>query len=248
MQNREDYRLYINLLGSFKVRADGRDISGVRARTSLMWKLFKYLAVNRPRPVSTERLVDALWPDDECSDPLSALYTLVYRLRGVLESAVGKDCNMILFDSDSYSFCPDMCYIDADDFSCEFERSLLEDDEHAVPHLERALALYRGDLLSESSNESWLVPAASAVRIRFVTVASRLAGIYVASAKFGEAVRVCERALQIDPYEEDFHLSLLEALLGMGRVSLALAHFEYYTVALGSELGVHPSTRFDTIR
>ncbi|MDO4567274.1 MAG: BTAD domain-containing putative transcriptional regulator, partial [Oscillospiraceae bacterium] len=234
--------LQIYMLGSFKVYSAKGELSGSRARTSLMWKLFKYLIINRGRAVSTEKLIDVLWPSGECEDPLRALYTLVYRLRSALSEGAGEKLEFIIYENDSYIWNSELpVFIDYEEFlKCAAEAKPLG-DEAALPLLEEAFGLFRGDLLSDMSEELWMLTSTSRAHAAFCELAGRLINIYLELERADDAAKACEHALTVDNYEEGFHLGLLRALLAMGRHSLALAHYEYYCAMLYNELGVMPT-------
>jgi len=61
------------------------------------------------------------------------------------------------------------------------------------------------------------------------------------SRRHGEIIEVCETACMIEPFEEELHLHLLDALIEEGNTSQAKAHYEYVTSMFCRELGVKPS-------
>ena len=240
--------LNVHLLGSFKVWAGDKELTGSRARSSLMWKLFRFFLLNRSSSIPTEKLIEVLWPEGECEDPLRALYTLVYRLRGTLDKGAGSSREFILFHDDSYAWNGDeLCSLDIDEFYSQCEKAKTLGDAEAKQALERAVELYSGDLCADSPRELWLLPELNAARKSYCEAASRLISIYLESGDYDGASRLSERALSIDNFDENFHLGLLEALLGLGRHSLALARYEYYAAMIYNEYGVKPSERFDEI-
>src|SRR3954454_17445491 len=76
--------MVIGVLGPLDVVQDGRRITvgGGRLRA-----LLACLALEAGRPVTTGRLVDALWEEDLPADQVHALQSLVSRLRRALGSA-----------------------------------------------------------------------------------------------------------------------------------------------------------------
>ena len=246
--NSDIHILNVHLLGSFKVWAGEKELTGSRARSSLMWKLFRFFLLNRTAPIPTEKLIEVLWPEGECEGPLRALYTLVYRLRGALDKGAGASCDFILFHDDCYAWNgDDYCRLDLDEFYARCESAKTLGDAEAKEALERAVELYSGDLCADSPRELWLLPELNAARKSYCEAAGRLIGIYLSLGDYEAASRLSERALSIDNFDENFHLGLLESLLGLGRHSLALAHYEYYAAMIYNEYGVKPSERFDEI-
>jgi predicted ATPase/DNA-binding SARP family transcriptional activator len=71
----------VDVLGSLTLRVDGRvvEVPGVRRQA-----LLALLALEAGRVISTERLVDRLWPDEQPLNAVQALYNHISRLRGHL--------------------------------------------------------------------------------------------------------------------------------------------------------------------
>jgi tetratricopeptide (TPR) repeat protein len=57
-------------------------------------------------------------------------------------------------------------------------------------------------------------------------------------------ITLCEETLLIEPYEENIHIELMEALLRTGNNKSALNHYEYSLNMLEKELDAKPSQRF----
>ena len=76
--DRTNLALCVDVLGPLVLRVDGRtvDVPGARRRA-----LLALLALEAGRGVSTERLVDSLWPDEPPENAVQALYNHVSRLR-----------------------------------------------------------------------------------------------------------------------------------------------------------------------
>ena len=78
---RTDLAVCVDLLGSLTLRVDGQvvEVPGVRRRAVLA-----LLALDAGRVVSTERLVDSLWPDEPPVNAVQARYNHISRIRGHL--------------------------------------------------------------------------------------------------------------------------------------------------------------------
>src|SRR5215471_11958501 len=75
-------RMRIRVLGTVEVERDGElvNVGGPQQR-----RLLALLVVQRPHAVSTDRLVDALWPDGNAPDGAArSMRTYLSRLRSVL--------------------------------------------------------------------------------------------------------------------------------------------------------------------
>lgn len=246
-QQTNDTMLTVHTLGAFSVYLGGQQISSQSQRSGQVWKLFRYLISNRTKPVPTERLIDVLWPeDDDVENPIKALYSLIYRLRALLNKYNDEKVEYILFQHNSYLWNPEApCWFDIDVFEALCKRA----DDASLPEKEqidlytRALSLYQGEYLAESSYESWVLPLSNYYKRLYTHAVSRLAGLYASAGDYASIVGVCEQAIELDPLEETLHESLIDALIHLGQLSQALAHYDYVANILHKEMGVQPSER-----
>lgn len=243
--------LEIKTLGSFSVCVGGEPLAYDSPRAGLMWKLFKFIITNRSGPIPTERIIDALWPDDEVVDnPLKALYTLMYRLRNELSRLYAEKQEFITFRQNTYTWNKTAPYsLDVEDFEENFrlaENETLSDDER-ITYYKAAFELYGGDYLAESLSESWVLPQSTYLKRIYVSVVGKLCELYKSKGSFEEIVRVCERAIALDPLEDAHHILLIEALIQLKQLSQALAHYDYIAALLYNELGIQPSEKLQSL-
>lgn len=82
----------VHMLGEFSITINGNTITNLKGRTKRVWMLVEYLIAYRHTDVSLEKLMDILWEEDECGDPVNALKNLVYRadpFKGALRGRTG---------------------------------------------------------------------------------------------------------------------------------------------------------------
>lgn len=75
------------MLGKFTLMQEGMNAPAVvslAGRSRRLWTLVAYLILQRARGVSTQELIDLLWPDAEGSNPASTLQNNVSRSRNSL--------------------------------------------------------------------------------------------------------------------------------------------------------------------
>ena len=242
--------LTIKTLGSFSVCVDGKPLSYDSPRAGLMWKLFKFIVTNRSGPVPTEKIIDVLWPDDEeCDNPLKALYTLMYRLRGELNRHYSQKQEFILFQQNTYLWNRNAPYtLDVEDFErlCR-QAAETTDEQQQLELYTQAFDIYGGDYLAESISESWVLPQATYLKRLYTQSVRRICAIYNEKNDYEAVVRVCERAIELDPLEDSHHVLLIEALIAQKQLSQALAHYDYISVLLYNELGIQPSEQLQEL-
>ena len=235
--------LLIRTFGAFSVCVNGEEISDSSPRAGQVWKLFKYLISHRVAPTSTEKLIDLMWPDSDVDNPVKALYTIIYRLRTILNQNFSCKQEFILFRHNSYIWNGEAAYwLDAD----EMEHLVRQAEDPALaPHerimrYRRAFDLYQGDYLAESRAEGWVFSATNYYRKLYTSIALRLADLYTAQKDYAGVVDCCDQATEHDPLNENLHAALLRALVAQGLTAQALSHYEYITAVMHKELGSPP--------
>ena len=106
--------------------------------------------------------------------------------------------------------------------------------------LERAVALYRGDLL-EGSYQDWCLQERSRLQHCCFGMLTKLARYCVEQGEFQRGVEYCERILKQDPAHEQSHQQLMTLHFQGGDRTSALRQYERCKAALRGELGVEPS-------
>jgi predicted ATPase/DNA-binding SARP family transcriptional activator len=223
----------VGVLGPLQVEQDGRRVAvgGGRLRA-----LLARLALDAGRPVTTGRLVDAVWEDDLPADHVHALQSLVSRLRRSL-----GDAELVAPAPGGYRLDVE---VDVDRFerlAGEGGAALGGDPERAARLLHEALALWRGPALADLAD--YRFAAAAAARLDGLRVAA-LADRIEADLALGRADRLVgelEALCAEHPLHERLAGQLIAALYAAGRQADALAAYERVRARLADELGVPPS-------
>jgi two-component SAPR family response regulator len=236
--------LVIESLGTFSVRVGDKILSDNSPRAGQVWRLFKYIITNKSTPIPTEKLIDLLWPDGDVDNPIKALYTLVYRLRVILNERFDVKQEFIIFQHNSYIWNKNADYwFDAEEFESLFREASEPEltNRQRIDLYNRAFSLYHGDYLAESHTEGWVFPATNYYKRVYTSIIIKLSELCAEEADYNSIVKYCERAVEFDPLDENLHATLISALVSQGLVSQALAHYDYIAAMLNTELGVKPS-------
>ena len=222
--------MVVGVLGPLEVQLDGRPVAvgGGRLRA-----LLACLALESGRPVSTGRLVDALWEEDLPADQVHALQSLVSRLRRALGNG-----SLVAPAPGGYRLDVE---VDAD----HFERLVADARASADPErkgelLREALALWRGPALADLVD--YRFAAAAAARLQDLKLAA-LADRVAADLALGHGDRLVgelEALCAEHPLHERLAAQLIAALSASGRQADALATYERVRLLLSEELGVPP--------
>ncbi len=227
-----DRPVRIRLLGGFAV--DGVDEKALGTRKARL--LLKRLAVATGRPVPSEELAAAVWPDALPKRPADQVSVLVSRLRGVLgaERLPRSDAG--------YSLAADWFDL------VELERRVAELEERlrsgenasALAAAHAALTLASGGLLPEEDGD-WVDEARPAVE-RLVARARLLAGeAALAGGEFGAARAAAQSVIDSDLYDEAALRLVMRADALAGRPGAALAAYATVRHRLSEDLGADPA-------
>lgn len=237
-------KIEIFTFGRFIVKRGEIALSENANRSYKLWELFKYLVTNRGKSILPEVIFENLWPDKDYQDSKRALRTLVYRLRLLLDKDSSCD-NCIAFSHGGYMWKPNSeTWLDLDEIESLYKKAQEvrdTDPDQAIRLYREAINLYKGDYLPESSYHEWVIPTRNHFHRLYLKTVNELLDLYKAKSMYSEIVDVCENVFVVEPYEEDFHLYYMEALVKEKKTKQARSHYEYITAAFYRELGVKPS-------
>lgn len=228
-----DYRI----LGPVEVLQAGGpvDLGAPRLRV-----LLTRLLMSPGRLVTTDCLVEDLWPGDQPETARHALHVYVSRLR----KALGPDRDNLESRRSGYVLSIDPDELDA----ARFERLAVEgraahargDPETATALLREALSLWRGPALADVSDAPFA--QAEAVRLQDLRLATMQQRIWAdfELGRHSELVEELEGLVSLYPLREAFWEQLMLALYRAGRQADALRMFQTARTTLAEELGLEP--------
>lgn len=181
------------------------------------------------RDVPEDKLVDALWPDDEGDAGRNSLVSTLHRLRellGVPEAIVHRGGRLSLDQAH--------CWVDALAF-----QDLVASCEPAS--IDAALALYNGAFLGDESEAPWAVPMRERLRARFVETMGKRALELEREGRVEAALSLYLRGLEADDLVEPFYQGLMRCYDRLERRSEAVSAYRRLTRILSIKLGAQPS-------
>jgi len=245
-------RLEICTLGRFSVKKDDVLLSAVTGRLSKQWELFMYLLAHKEKLSPVEDIQDALWPEDEFTDPGKNLKNQVHRLRKKIDDApITNNDSTVVYSNGCYSWNRATSYwLDAEVFEalCTEARSLADKDPaEAASKYREAISLYRGDFLPEFAQPEWVLPVRHYYRQLFLRSVLELLDLCMERKEYSEVAKICEKTFLIEKYDEDLHQRYIEALLEEGKTAQARAQYQYITALLYREFGAKPSSEMQRL-
>jgi DNA-binding SARP family transcriptional activator len=181
--------LRIGLLGGFsaKLREGKSDPRAWRRRHHRA--LVELLALTPGRRLHREQVMEALWPE---LDPVAAdnnLRKALHRARRALTHDPEEGASLVASLGGALSLASD-AWIDVEAFT-----SMAEDARRSRDPLdyERAIALYRGDLLPEDRYEPWVVARSDELRNELAALLLEQAGLWEARGEIDRVSRSTRR-------------------------------------------------------
>jgi predicted ATPase/DNA-binding SARP family transcriptional activator len=232
-------RLQVLVLGPLEVRLDGEPlpIGGRRQRLVLA-----ALLCDRHRPVTADRLVQAVWGDEAPPSAVASLHSYLSRLRRLLGGA------LIERDASGYRLRAGRGVVDSD----AFERDLDAADEArsrghleaVTTHCRTALGRWRGEhFLGDLGSEAFAVGEASRMEgLRRRALRMRL-DAELELGRHDAVVAALEAALHAEPFDEHLWAQLMVAHQRAGRPHDALLAYRRADRRLRDDLGIEPGAR-----
>jgi DNA-binding SARP family transcriptional activator/DNA-binding beta-propeller fold protein YncE len=230
--------LDFQILGPFEVHRDGEPLPlGGRQQRALL----AALVLRANELVSSERLIDELWPEDPPDTADHLVHVYVSRLRKALGDE-GRD--VLVTRQPGYELLVPAGARDLDRFEEHLTRARAARDvghlDDAASALRDALALWRGPALADLVSESFA--RADAARLNELRIGAVEDLVEVELARGDpDLVPQLRSLVEEHPLRERLRGFLMVALYREGRQAEALQAYEEARATLADELGIDPS-------
>ncbi|HEY6530860.1 MAG TPA: BTAD domain-containing putative transcriptional regulator, partial [Acidimicrobiales bacterium] len=197
-----------------------------------------------PRTVPADLLIDVVWAEVQPENGVSALRTVVTRLRQTLDGFEPGAGQQVRTRPPGYALELAESTIDANEFAdlvTEGRRALAEGEVGPGRELlGGALRLWSGPAYAEFRDEQWA--QADAIRLEQLWIAAREGELTarLALGEHDEAIGDIERLVADEPLSDGPRSLLMRAEFAAGRQASALRHFEAYRRTLADEAGLEP--------
>ena len=221
--------LEIRLFGPPQVFSSGQPVRLTRRKTRAV---LYYLAA-RENPIQRDQLLAFFWPDTPRPAAQQVLRTTLHGLRQALGPA-------LLAAEDRLGLDPAV-RVDARQFERQLNPSAADPESLAA-----ALELYRGEFLEgfslpdSASFEDWLLVEREHYRRLAIRGLANLSRAYEARQDIPAALDSLDRALAIDPLQEDLQRESIRLLYLGGDRPGAIRRYDQLRRLLDEEMGVPP--------
>jgi DNA-binding SARP family transcriptional activator len=212
------------------------EISAAKQRS-----LLAALLLHPGQPVSTDTLVDEVWPDGPPAKASNLVSVYVHHLRRLIGDPEGR---VLVTRAPGYQVVPGRAGLDSDQFArlVAAGRQALTEDEplRAVDLLTGALELWRGRALADVPATQLMTAEADRLEESRVEALELRAEANMACGRYGEVVPELRRLIADQPLREKLWALLMRALYGAGRQAEALEVYDEARRKIADELGVDP--------
>lgn len=227
--------LRIQLLGAFRVWLGAAALPDAAWQRGRVASLLKLLALARGHELGRNELTGRLWPDRPAAAAANNLRVTAHTLRATLQRASPAPSSRGWLVSDQHGLRLDgPVWTDVADFERAAQAGT---DADAV---QRAIALYTGDLLPEDPYADWAAGRRETLRQQYLALLVKLARLAEQHDNRAAAIAALERLVTAEPAREREQRWLMRLYVQGGQRLLALRHYEQLVAILHQELGVAP--------
>jgi DNA-binding SARP family transcriptional activator len=221
------------VLGPLEVLdASGRSLTFAGAKERA---ILAALLLARGEVVSTDRLIDLLWPEDPPAKPANALQARISALRRTLGSP-----EVIATRSPGYRLAVESATVDAIRFEALLDEARANTDR-AIAIYDQALAQFRGAPLAEFVYEDFARGEIARLEELRTSAREERIQLMLDSGRHAEVLGELEGLVVEWPLRERAWGQLMLALYRSGRQADALRAYRQAATTLGEELGIEPS-------
>lgn len=229
----------IRTLGCMEVEDDDSCGRWLGQRTG---DLLKFLVCRRYRVVHAQDIAEALWGHGGFVSS-GTVRQCVHDLREKLDARRPGSAQLVITRQSGYAL-SHAAAVDADDFAVHVRRGIAAVEqgrrEIATVHLRRAVAMYRGDFLSDEPHADWARAERELLREHMEDALAALAELYLAAGDARAGTSCLRRLAELRPLDADVHRRLLTVLLAQGRHSHAARCYAAFCARLLRDFGRPP--------
>ena len=231
--------LRIHLFGAFNLFDGDQPITSLNA--ARLQSLIAYLLIHRAAPQTRQQIAFLFWPDSSDAQAQTNLRQLLHTIR----KRIPRSDDLILVDEHTVGWRTDADYtLDVQAFEDALQAASAADGVPKINALERAAAVYAGDLLP-GGYDDWLIPVRERLAQEFVAAMEQLVLLHEERRNYVAAIGHARTLLRYDPLHEATARSLMRLLALTGDRTAALRVYHACASALDRDLGrgaecIHP--------
>jgi DNA-binding SARP family transcriptional activator len=242
-------RIQMQFFGRFKVIVNGNEIPADRWKTKKVRGLFQYLVYHKGSVVTREHLMELFWPEAGRKNAAMSLNTALYDLKKILKDlkiATDSMSGLIKENSDGLFINPDhQLDLDIDAFRNAYNDLKKLKKNHAEKTQIKKVLQQMVELYSDGffCDVDWLLGEKEEFDQIFIEISETLALLHSEDHEYIQAETLLIKALELDPYNEELCLNVLNLFVLTGARTRAITYFQAFEKRLIEELDVMPGYR-----
>lgn len=234
----------LQLFGPFTMMRDKDEIADKEWKREKAKELFLYFYINRNRFIAKEEIMNTLWPDSDeqsMNRDFKVAYNACLKVLEPNRSARDESAYIIRKQSMYQLFQTNAFLSDIDYFKRFADKGLEEKDPHlALEWLQKAVSLYKSDLLVDFPSVEWLTQIREELQRQLILVVERIAQNFMRLKEFQQTIFWCEKLIQLDVTWEEGYRLLMLAYYYQDKRPQAVKWYEKCVDVLEAELNIEP--------
>jgi two-component SAPR family response regulator len=220
------HEIVVRSLGHFSVIIRGEALATNNRSYSKPLELLRVLIALGGRSVGETKLSEFLWPEAEGDVAHSAFSVTLHRLRKLLgHQALDLVDGRLTLNSD-------VSYVDVWDLENTIGtiKNILHkpliDHQTVLSLIEHAFDIYQGHFLAHEDETAWGIPQTQRLQSKLMNVLQHACNYLELIQRCDIAVEIYKKAVEIDPFAEDFYYRLIKCYCKHDRKAEAKAIYQ----------------------
>lgn len=221
----------IYTLGRFELLLDDNPPQFSRKIPKKVLALLKAIIAFGGHEVPEQKLLDALWPDEDGDAARRSLTATLHRLRKLLTNvnAIRQAGGKLTLDNK-------YCWVDAVAFESRVDRGSDYGEAESAP-----IPLYRGAFLAQEEDATWAVSMRERLRAKFIQAVGKRSTSLESARRYEQAIDLYLRGIEADSLIELFYQGLMRCYDKLDRRTEAISAYRRLRQTLSVTLGIPPS-------
>ena len=242
--------IYVKTLGGFSIQIGDREVCDSSNQSKKPWALLEYLLIFQKKDINPNDLIQIIWSDDPGVNPGGALKTLMFRSRKLLEPLEIPPQKLLVQQRGSYAWTQEYTTVlDIDEFEavCANATNRQTPDNEALEYCMRGIEIYKGDFLPKSEYESWVIPISTYYHAMYQKLIYKAIDLLMKKEDYTQITSICQTAVAIEPYDEQFRYALVYSLYKNGHTAQAIDEYNTTIDLFYNEFSISPSDHFKAL-
>ena len=215
--------------------------------------LLAFLLLHRSRPLARDELGGAFWPEAAPGVVRNRLHVALYGLRKDLRELT--DQPIVVHGQRGFSIDAGIdLWLDTEEFDKalaaprrqsharnDSARNDSASNDSALAWYERAVELYRGELLEDAPFEEWALVRRERLRLRYLEALDQVATLRFAAGHYTDCLDACQRLIPGDLCREEIHRLMMRCFTRLNQPHLAVRQYHQCERQLRDDLGIEPA-------